>query len=68
MNRYVKVYLQKYGIADDPDMSESNREKLKGDYFYIIINNLQGWYIKERPPSDEIEDLVIAYLKKFPGY
>ena len=62
MNGHVTAYLQKYGIKDTPELTEKETLRNDDSYFYRIDDNLQGWYIKERDPANELEDLIITVL------
>ena len=73
MNKHIKKYLKKYGIKDNPDWSTIKAEKMRNDdsYFYAIVDfgtYDQDYYIKERSPKNDKEDLVIDYLKTLNHY
>ena len=62
MNRHVQAYLEIYGIKENPELAEKETLKNDDSYFYRIDDDLQGWYIKKREPSNDIEELVIEIL------
>ena len=62
MNKHVQTYLEKYGIKDSPEMAEKGKLANDDSYFYRIDDDLQGWYIKDRTPSNDLESLIIDVL------